>query len=79
VVPKCYAGRQSRTSTTGSSETALTPVRKRWGGRCRREMLDHVIVLNEKHLRRLIQGYVNYHHEDRIHDSLQKDTANRPS
>jgi putative transposase len=41
------------------------------------EMFDHVIVLNEKHLRRLIPAYVNYHHEDRIHDSLQKDTTNR--
>jgi len=28
-------------------------------------------------LRRLIRDYVNYHHEDRIHDSLEKDTPNR--
>jgi len=50
---------------------------ERWVGSCRREMFDHVIVLNEKHMRRLIQDYVNYHHEDRIHDSLEKDTPNR--
>jgi hypothetical protein len=33
-------------------------------GSCRREILDHVIVLNEQHLLRLMRDYVNYHHED---------------
>jgi hypothetical protein len=47
---------------------------ERWVGSCRRELLDHVIVLNESHLRRLIRDYVNYHHEDRTHDSLGEDT-----
>jgi transposase InsO family protein len=46
-------------------------------GSCRREILDHVIALNEPHLRRLIRDYVRYHHQDRIHDSLEKDTPNR--
>jgi len=36
-----------------------------------------VIPLNERHLRRLIRDYVSYFHEDRIHDSLGKDTPNR--
>jgi putative transposase len=52
---------------------------ERWVGRCRREILDHVIVLNEQHLLRLMRDYVNYHHEDRVHDSLEKDTPNRRS
>ena len=67
-------------------KTGLTPKRtsvqapwqnglaERWIGSCRRELLDHVIALNESHLRRLIREYVSYHHEDRIHDSLEKDT-----
>jgi putative transposase len=46
---------------------------ERWIGSCRRELLDHVIALNEQHLRRLLRNYVNYYHEDRIHDSLAKD------
>ena len=33
----------------------------------------HIIVLDERHLRRLIRDYVNYHHDDRIHDSLPCD------
>ena len=52
-------------------------VAERWIGSCRREILDHVIALNEEHLRRILRDYVNYHHEDRLHDSLQKDTPNR--
>ena len=52
-------------------------IAERWVGSCRREILDHVIALNEQHLRRLIRDCVNYYHEDRIHDSLDKDTPNR--
>jgi len=40
-------------------------------------MLDHVIVLNERHLRRLMGEYVSYHHQDRVHDSLEKDTPDK--
>lgn len=48
-----------------------------WVGSCRREILHHVIALNEQHLRRIIRDYANYHHDDRIHDSLDQDTPNR--
>jgi putative transposase len=50
---------------------------ERWVGSCRRELLDHIIAFNESHLRRLIRAYVAYHHEDRCHDALGKDTPNR--
>jgi len=50
---------------------------ERWVGSCRRELLDHIIALNEQHLRRLIRDYITYHHDDRIHDSLDKVTPNR--
>ena len=36
---------------------------ERWVGSCRREILDHVIPLNEQHLRRLMRDYVRYHQE----------------
>jgi len=49
-------------------------VAERWVGSCRRELLDHVIALNERHLKRLLAEYVAYHHEDRMHPGLGKGT-----
>jgi transposase InsO family protein len=52
-------------------------IAERWVGGCRRELLDHVIPVNEKYLRRLLREYVDYFERDRIHDSLAKDTPLR--
>jgi putative transposase len=53
-------------------------IAERWVGSCRREMLDHVIPLNEQHLRRLVHEYLEYYHADRTHLGLEKKTpANR--
>jgi putative transposase len=54
-------------------------VAERWVGSCRRDLLDYVIVLNERHLKRLMAEYVRYYHEDRTHLGLGRDTpAGRP-
>jgi transposase InsO family protein len=52
-------------------------VAERWVGSCRRELLDHVIIFNEEHLRRLVRSYLSYYHEDRTHLGLQKETPGR--
>jgi len=52
-------------------------IAERWIGSLRRELLDHVIVLNRRHLRRLLNEYVGYYHEDRTHLGLGKDTPGR--
>ena len=44
-------------------------------GSCRREILDHVIPLNEEHLRRLLRDFVNYYHQYRVHDFPGKGRA----
>jgi transposase InsO family protein len=49
-------------------------IAERWVGNCRRDLLDHVIVLNERHLKRLMFEYLCYYHEDRTHLSLAKGT-----
>ena len=49
-------------------------VAERWVGNCRRDLLDHVIALNERHLKRLMKEYVRYYHDDRTHLSLAKGT-----
>ena len=48
-------------------------------GSIRRECLDHVIILDERHLRRVLSSYFHYYHETRTHLSLAKDCPeNRP-
>jgi transposase InsO family protein len=49
-------------------------VAERWVGNCRRDSLDHVIVVNERHLKRLMNEYVRYYHDDRTHLALAKGT-----
>ena len=63
-----------RTSVRAPWQNSLA---ERWIGSCRWEILDHIIALNEGHLRRVLHDYVNYHEQDRLHDSLQKDAPNR--
>ena len=62
-------------------EQVLTAPRSPWQnpfvermiGSIRRECLDHVIVLDERHLRRILRKYVDYYHSCRTHLSLEKD------
>jgi hypothetical protein len=42
-------------------------------GSVRRECLDHVLVLSEPHLHRILTAYCAYHHRARTHLSLDKD------
>jgi hypothetical protein len=42
---------------------ALWPHAERWVESCRRELMDHVIALNDKHLRRLLSDYVRYYND----------------
>jgi transposase InsO family protein len=43
-------------------------------GSIRRECTDHVIVLNQDHLKTVLASYFEYYHNDRTHLSLGKDT-----
>jgi putative transposase len=47
---------------------------ERWVESCRKDLLDHVIVFNEQHLKRLLSEYIRYYHEDRTHLGLAKET-----
>jgi putative transposase len=70
----------------GLNPTRISPaspwqngIAEKWVGSCRKELLDHLIVVNEAHLRCLMRDCISYYRADRIHDSLEKDTpAMRP-
>jgi putative transposase len=49
------------------------PYCERLIGSIRRECIDHVIILNEQHLQRILREYVAYYHESRTHQSLDND------
>jgi transposase InsO family protein len=48
------------------------PYCERLFGSIRRECLDHVIVLNESHLLRILDLYFDYYHRSRTHLSLER-------
>jgi transposase InsO family protein len=55
------------------------PYAERVIGSVRRECLDHVIILNERHLRRILNRYLDYYHSSRTHLSLVNDApVSRP-
>ena len=74
-------GFSSRVQSLGIREVKAAP-RSPWQnpyverliGTLRRECLDHVVVLNEIHLRRLLRDYLAYYHRVRTHLSLEKDS-----
>ena len=49
------------------------PFAERLIGSIRRECLNHVVVLGERHLRRILSAYLQYYHRARTHLSLDKD------
>ena len=52
------------------------PFVERLIGTLRRDCLNHVIVLDERHLRRIVARYLDYYHDWRTHLSLSKDAPN---
>jgi putative transposase len=49
-------------------------------GSIRRECLDHVIILNQRHLRRMLRAYLACYHRSRTHLGLSKDAPDgRPA
>jgi hypothetical protein len=64
----------SRPKRTSFRSPWQNGVAERWVESCRRDLLDHIIVLNERHLKRLLSEYVAYYHEDRTHLGLSKET-----
>ena len=58
---------------TASQSPWQNPFAERLIGSVRRECLEHVLVLSEVHLRRILTSYFAYYHQARTHLSLAKD------
>ena len=53
------------------------PFTERVIGSIRRECLDHVIAINERHLRRLLRSYLAYYNATPPHQSLHNDSPHQ--
>jgi len=76
-----FDGLGPTTKAMGIHEVLIAPhspwqnaIAERFIGSIRRECLDHVIVLHEAGLKRLLTLYCDYHRRSRTHLSLAKDT-----
>jgi len=66
-------------------EQVLTAPRSPWQnpycerviGTLRRECFDHVIVVGEQHLRRILRKYLEYYHGSRTHLALDSRMSSR--
>jgi transposase InsO family protein len=73
----------NRVEATGITEVITAP-RSPWQnayverviGSIRRECLDHIVIFNERHLRRVLSSYIDYYQCTRTHLSLDKDCPN---
>ncbi len=72
---------RSRVHSLGIEEVRIAP-RSPWQnpyverliGSIRRECLDHVIVMNQRHLKRVLTSYFEHYHRWRVHRSLDMDS-----
>jgi transposase InsO family protein len=70
-----------RVESMGIEEVPIAP-RSPWQnpycerviGSIRRECLNHVIVLSERHLKRILASYLEYYHDSRPHLSLDRNS-----
>jgi transposase InsO family protein len=77
-----YGGEVRRRAKGLGIETVRTPVRapranaiaERVIGSIRRECLDHIIPLGERHLRIILDEYLAYYNQERPHRTLRLDT-----
>ena len=79
VVTRRLSAMGIRDKPTASASPGQNGYAERLIGSIRRECVDHVIVLGEAHLRRVLRSYARYYNDIRTHRSLDKDApVSRP-
>jgi transposase InsO family protein len=73
VFQRCVAGMSITEVISAPSSPWQNPYAERLIGSLRRECLDHMIILSQRHLRRVLTRYGSYYHQSRTHLGLEKD------
>jgi putative transposase len=80
--PLAHQARLRTTNGLEGIEVVRTPYRapkasaiaERWVGSVRRECLDHLLMVNAAHLRRVLAAYVAHYNQARPHQGLEQRT-----
>jgi transposase InsO family protein len=67
-------GMQIEEVITAPRSPFQNPYAERVIGSIRRECLDHLIIIGEDHLRRILRDYLNYYHNSRPHQALERNS-----
>ncbi len=67
-----WAAQQNREILAAPQSSWQNPYAERVIGSIRRECLDHLIILGERHLRSILKNYLNYYNVSRPHLSLER-------
>jgi transposase InsO family protein len=72
-----FAGNGTRVIKTPVQSPRANSYAERFVGTLRRECLDHVLVLGEQHLRKVLAEYARHYNEHRPHQALQQESPQR--
>ncbi|PRX64254.1 integrase-like protein [Nonomuraea fuscirosea] len=61
-----------RVVLTAPQAPRMNAIMERWVGSVRRELLDRILVMNERHLRKVLAEYETYFNRHRPHRALQQ-------
>jgi transposase InsO family protein len=61
-----------RVVLTAPQAPRMNAIMERWVGSVRRELLDRILIMNERHLRKVLAEYETYFNEHRPHRALNQ-------